>query len=67
VIEAILPAGAVAEEAFSDPPGVPLFPEEEAVIAKAVAKRRREFTRHGSRRRSGGSDSRTLAGRRRSE
>jgi 4'-phosphopantetheinyl transferase EntD len=44
VIEAILPAAAAAEEAFSDPPGITLFPEEEAVIAKAVDKRRREFT-----------------------
>jgi enterobactin synthetase component D / holo-[acyl-carrier protein] synthase len=44
VIEAILPAEAAAEEAFDDPPGVALFPEEEAVIAKAVDKRRREFT-----------------------
>jgi 4'-phosphopantetheinyl transferase EntD len=44
VIEAILPTGAAAEEAFSDPPGVALFPEEEAVIARAVDKRRREFT-----------------------
>jgi 4'-phosphopantetheinyl transferase EntD len=44
VIEAVLPTVAAAEEAFSDPPGVVLFPEEEAVIAKAVGKRRREFT-----------------------
>jgi len=44
VIEAILPAEAAAEEAFSDPPGVALFPDEEAIIAKAVDKRRREFT-----------------------
>jgi enterobactin synthetase component D / holo-[acyl-carrier protein] synthase len=44
VIEAILPSEAVAEEAFFDRPGVALFPEEEAVIARAVDKRRREFT-----------------------
>jgi 4'-phosphopantetheinyl transferase EntD len=44
VIEAILPAEAAAEEAFTDLPAVALFPEEEAVIAKAVDKRRREFT-----------------------
>jgi 4'-phosphopantetheinyl transferase EntD len=44
MIEAVLPAEAVAEEAFSDPPGVALYPEEEAIIATAVAKRRREFT-----------------------
>jgi 4'-phosphopantetheinyl transferase EntD len=43
VIEAILPPGVVAEEAFGDTPDVVLFPEEEAVIAKAVDKRRREF------------------------
>ncbi|GAA0489317.1 4'-phosphopantetheinyl transferase superfamily protein [Streptomyces sp. NPDC046215] len=47
MIEQILPAGTVAEETFTDlPEGAPspLFPEEEAVVAKAVAKRRREFT-----------------------
>jgi 4'-phosphopantetheinyl transferase EntD len=44
VIEALLPAEVAVEEAFCDPPGVALFPEEEAVIAKAVGKRRREFT-----------------------
>ena len=33
-----------AEEAFGDLPGTVLFAEEEAVIAKAVDKRRREFT-----------------------
>jgi 4'-phosphopantetheinyl transferase EntD len=44
VIEAILPATAAAHEAFGDLPGVALFPEEEAVVAKAVDKRRREFT-----------------------
>ncbi len=44
MIEAILPTEAAVEEAFSDPPGLTLFPEEEAVIAKAVDKRRREFT-----------------------
>jgi 4'-phosphopantetheinyl transferase EntD len=44
VIEAILPAEAAAVESFCDPPGAVLFPEEEAVIAKAVDKRRREFT-----------------------
>jgi 4'-phosphopantetheinyl transferase EntD len=37
------PAVAVAEE-FGDVPDVVLFPEEEAVIARAVDKRRREFT-----------------------
>jgi 4'-phosphopantetheinyl transferase EntD len=44
VIAAILPSGVVAEEAFGDLPGVTLFPDEEAVIANAVDKRRREFT-----------------------
>ena len=31
-------------ESFADPPEAVLFPEEEAVIARAVPKRRREFT-----------------------
>jgi 4'-phosphopantetheinyl transferase EntD len=44
VIEEILPASVAAEEAFDDPPGVALFPEEEAVLARAVDKLRREFT-----------------------
>jgi 4'-phosphopantetheinyl transferase EntD len=44
VIADILPPSVVAEEAFGDVPGVTLFPEEEAAIAKAVAKRRNEFT-----------------------
>jgi 4'-phosphopantetheinyl transferase EntD len=44
VIEEILPGSVAAEEAFDDPPGATLFPEEEAVLARAVDKRRREFT-----------------------
>jgi 4'-phosphopantetheinyl transferase EntD len=44
VIADILPAEVIAVEAFDDPPGVVLFPEEEAVLARAVPKRRREFT-----------------------
>jgi 4'-phosphopantetheinyl transferase EntD len=44
VIEKILPAVAVGVEAFADPPNLMLFPEEEALIAEAVDKRRREFT-----------------------
>ncbi|MBB2914588.1 4'-phosphopantetheinyl transferase EntD [Streptosporangium becharense] len=44
MIEKILPSWVVSAEAFDDPPGVTLFPEEEAVIARAVDKRRREFT-----------------------
>ena len=39
----ILPPKVVAEEAFGDLPDTVLFAEEEAVIAKAVDKRRREF------------------------
>jgi 4'-phosphopantetheinyl transferase EntD len=44
VIEEILPSEVAAAEAFDDAPGAVLFPAEEAVIAKAVDKRRREFT-----------------------
>jgi 4'-phosphopantetheinyl transferase EntD len=44
VIGDILPPEVVAEEAFGDVQDIALFPEEEAVIAKAVDKRRREFT-----------------------
>ncbi|MCW6010458.1 4'-phosphopantetheinyl transferase superfamily protein [Micromonospora sp. CPCC 205371] len=44
MLEEILPPSVVAEEAFADPPGVPLFPEEAAAVANAVAKRRDEFT-----------------------
>jgi 4'-phosphopantetheinyl transferase EntD len=43
IADILPPAVAVAEE-FGDVPGVRLFPEEEAVIAQAVDKRRREFT-----------------------
>jgi 4'-phosphopantetheinyl transferase EntD len=39
----ILPPTAVGEEAFDDPPDVWLYPEEAAVVAKAVVKRQREF------------------------
>ncbi|TDD51675.1 4'-phosphopantetheinyl transferase family protein [Saccharopolyspora elongata] len=44
MIEELLPAGVSSAEAFADPPGVVLFPEEEALIARARDKRRREFT-----------------------
>jgi len=44
VIGEILPPEVVAVEAFEDAPGATLFPEEEAVVGKAVEKRRREFT-----------------------
>ncbi|MEU4833469.1 4'-phosphopantetheinyl transferase superfamily protein [Streptosporangium sp. NPDC023615] len=43
MIEKILPSWVTSAEAFEDPPDVTLFPEEEAVIARAVEKRRREF------------------------
>jgi 4'-phosphopantetheinyl transferase EntD len=44
MIEQILPPGpAVAAELFGDEP-IDLFPEEQAAIARAVDKRRREFT-----------------------
>jgi 4'-phosphopantetheinyl transferase EntD len=43
MIEEILPAAVAAAEAFEDPPHVSLFPEEEALISRAVDKRRREF------------------------
>ena len=43
MIRRILPPGVAAAEAFADPPSVTLFPAEEAIIAKAVDKRRREF------------------------
>jgi 4'-phosphopantetheinyl transferase EntD len=43
VIEEILPAGIASAEAFGDPAALSLFPEEEARIARAVEKRRREF------------------------
>jgi 4'-phosphopantetheinyl transferase EntD len=44
MVEDILPSQVAAVEAFGDLADVTLFPEEEAVIAKAVAKRRGEFT-----------------------
>ncbi|GGM44251.1 4'-phosphopantetheinyl transferase [Micromonospora sonchi] len=44
MIERILPPAVVVVESFNDPDGATLFPEEEACIAKAVQKRRREFT-----------------------
>ncbi|HEU5385058.1 MAG TPA: 4'-phosphopantetheinyl transferase superfamily protein [Streptosporangiaceae bacterium] len=40
----ILPPEVAAEEAFGDVPDIALFPDEEAAIARAVDKRRREFT-----------------------
>jgi 4'-phosphopantetheinyl transferase EntD len=44
MIEKILPGGIASAEAFHDTPGDVLFPEEEASVARAVAKRRGEFT-----------------------
>jgi 4'-phosphopantetheinyl transferase EntD len=43
VIHELLPPGVVAVEAFADLPDAALFPEEEAVLRRAVGKRRREF------------------------
>jgi 4'-phosphopantetheinyl transferase EntD len=43
MIERLLPTSAVGADLFADEPAA-LFPEEEAVIARAVDKRRREFT-----------------------
>ncbi|MFB9235822.1 4'-phosphopantetheinyl transferase [Plantactinospora siamensis] len=44
MIEPILPAGAVAVEARTDPPGLTAHPAEEPLLARVVDKRRREFT-----------------------
>jgi len=52
MIAELLPAGVASAECFDDPPGVVLFDEERAVVARAVDKRRREFAtvRHCARR-----------------
>ncbi|SFS91044.1 4'-phosphopantetheinyl transferase family protein [Saccharopolyspora flava] len=44
MLEKILPDDLARHELFTDPPEVRLFAEETAVIARAVDKRRREFT-----------------------
>jgi len=44
MLENILPGAVACTETFEDPPDVWLFPEEEAVVTSAVAKRRREFS-----------------------
>ncbi|MCQ4119388.1 4'-phosphopantetheinyl transferase Npt [Rhodococcus tibetensis] len=44
MIERILPSGVVSAELFEDPPGLRPHPQEEALIGRAVEKRRREFT-----------------------
>jgi 4'-phosphopantetheinyl transferase EntD len=43
MIEAILPATVAVAEARNDDVAVDLFPQEEAIVARAVEKRRREF------------------------
>ncbi len=43
MIENILPPAVAGAEAFGDPPGVALFPAEEALLPRAVDKRRLEF------------------------
>ncbi|WP_435850125.1 4'-phosphopantetheinyl transferase family protein [Streptomyces uncialis] len=44
MLAGLLPPQVISAEAYTDPPGVFLYPEEEAVITRAVDKRRREFT-----------------------
>ncbi|MET4164333.1 MULTISPECIES: 4'-phosphopantetheinyl transferase family protein [Gordonia] len=44
MIEQLLPAGVASAEAFADPPGLVPLPAEQSLIARAVEKRRREFT-----------------------
>jgi 4'-phosphopantetheinyl transferase EntD len=44
LIESILPSGVVAAELFEDPPGLVPHPLEAPLVAKAVDKRKREFT-----------------------
>lgn len=52
MIEKLVPDEVVCVEAFDDLPDAVLYPEEEAVISRAVGKRRREFrtVRHCARR-----------------
>ena len=52
MIAELLPPGVASAECFDDPPGVVLFDEERAAVARAVDKRRREFAtvRHCARR-----------------
>ncbi|MEU8803572.1 4'-phosphopantetheinyl transferase superfamily protein [Spirillospora sp. NPDC048819] len=44
MIERILPPGVATAAAYDDPPEAVLLPEEEAAVARAVEKRRLEFT-----------------------
>jgi 4'-phosphopantetheinyl transferase EntD len=43
VLDEIVPPAVIAVEAFDDPPDVHLYPEEEALLRKAVTSRRLEF------------------------
>ncbi|BBY29404.1 4'-phosphopantetheinyl transferase family protein [Mycolicibacterium sediminis] len=43
LLSAVLPAGVASAELYSDPDGLVPLPEEEALIQRAVAKRRNEF------------------------
>ena len=44
MLDELLPPSAHAVEVYGDPPGLRLYPEEEACVARAVEARRREFT-----------------------
>jgi 4'-phosphopantetheinyl transferase EntD len=44
VIEELVPTSVVAVDTFVDSPGATLFPDEEAVVTRAVDQRRQEFT-----------------------
>ncbi|MFZ2241987.1 MAG: 4'-phosphopantetheinyl transferase superfamily protein [Gordonia amarae] len=43
MIEQVVPSGVASMETFADPPDIAPMPGEEAIIARAVDKRRREF------------------------
>ena len=43
MLELILPTEVESQECFGQPPGGPLFPEEQQIIAHAVATRQRDF------------------------
>lgn len=44
MIERILPPAVSAADSFGDPPGITVLPEEQPIIAKAIGRRRQEFT-----------------------
>nr|AKA59075.1 4'-phosphopantetheinyl transferase [Streptomyces sp. WAC2288] len=44
MLRRLLPPGVIVHEAFGDPVGAVLHPEEEPLVARAVESRRREFT-----------------------